>query len=86
MITTESGTVPMVTVSVPTDDGGTVSMRASGLYVSVREAAQLVGVSQERVRQWVANRVDPIRTLPCGGNKTLVSLVALFDYARRFER
>lgn len=54
------------------------------LYVSIDQAAEITGVSRDRLRRWAADRVDPIPQLQCG-SKVLLRTAALPAYLARKE-
>lgn len=55
------------------------------LYVPVAEAAEIAGVSYERMRSWVLDAADPIPHLDAGRAKKLVRSAAIPAYAASRE-
>lgn len=55
------------------------------LYVSVERAAQIAGVSRDRMYEFVNSRADPIPQMRVGRGKTLIRTAALPEYLMRRE-
>ena len=54
------------------------------LYVSVKHAAQLTGISEHRIREWLNDSRDPLPHIRCG-NRRLIRAGALPGYLKRKE-
>ena len=54
------------------------------LYVSARHAAQLTGISEHRIREWLNDATDPLPHIRCG-NRRLIRAGALPEYLKRKE-
>ena len=54
------------------------------LYVSARRAAQLTGISEHRIREWLNDTRDPLPHIRCG-NRRLIRAGALPEYLKRKE-
>lgn len=54
------------------------------LYVSVRHAARLTGISEHRIREWMHDSRDPLPHIRCG-NRRLIRAGALPEYLKRKE-
>lgn len=54
------------------------------LYVGVKEAARLAGVSREQMYEWVNRKADPMPHIERGVRK-MVRVSAIPGYARREE-
>ncbi len=55
------------------------------LYVSVKEAAALAGVSYERMSAWANASVGAIPHINAGSAKKLIRVAAIPEYARTKE-
>ena len=65
-------------------DGGTCTMLISGLYVPIKEAASIAGVSQITMEEWTKDRIKPIPHRK-SGVKTMVRASAIAEYAQSKE-
>lgn len=55
------------------------------LYVPVERAAEIAGVSYERMREWADDQRDPIPHIAAGRRKKLIRVAALPGYMRSKE-
>ena len=60
------------------------STTGTPLYVSARRAAQLTGISEHRIREWLRDSRDPLPHIRCG-NRRLIRAGALPEYLKRKE-
>ena len=75
------------TLQLPPDTVALLAAMAgtSPLYVPMRKAAKMAGVSEEQMRTWAACKYDPLPCIKSGerGGRLLVSVADLPEYLRR---
>ncbi|EOS50930.1 hypothetical protein [Adlercreutzia caecimuris] len=54
------------------------------LYAPIDRAAEIAGVSRDKMREWAHDQRDPLPQIPCG-RKRLVRIGALPEYLMRRE-
>ena len=54
------------------------------LYATIDRAAEIAGVSRDKMREWAHDQRDPLPQMQCG-RKRLVRVAALPEYLQRRE-